>query len=203
LLKQLRFDGFKEEILVTVYRSCALSHIVYSSPALISTSAAIKDEMERYQRRALRIIGISEETALKKYGIVTVEQLIEHSSITTMRRILNDPSHPLTNKLKRDTSRTTRSTFRFELPVAHTETYNNSVVLRCVRAIRDGQTNLYNPVTLKAMAKKIKAAQRKEKIISGNRAKHVDNTNSNKCDHCGKQFDSSRGLKIHQSKMHK
>jgi hypothetical protein len=201
LIKQLKFDGFKEEILVTIYRSCALSHIIYSSPALISTSTTTKDEMERYQRRALKIIGISEETAFEKYGIGTVEQLIEQSSVTKMRRILNDPNHPLTNKLKREVNRTTRSTFQFELPVAHTEAYNNSVVLKCVRAIRDGQTNLYNPITLKAMAKKIKAAQRKAKTISSNRNKQVNN--SKQCDHCGKYFETAKGLKIHQSKMHK
>ena len=49
LLKQLKFDGFKEEIIVTLYRSYALSHIIYSSPALISTSMAVKDEIYLYQ----------------------------------------------------------------------------------------------------------------------------------------------------------
>jgi hypothetical protein len=202
LLKQLKYDGFKENILVTIYRSCALSHIIYSSPVLISTSKAIKDEMERYQRRVLKIIGISETDALINYKIGTVEQLIEHTSISKMSRILRDPSHPLTNKLKRDVNRTTRATFQFELPVANTETYNNSVVLKCVRAIRDGQTNLYNPVTLKALAKKTKAVQRKGKIISGDRNKRDDHPKE-KCDQCGKQFETAKGRKIHQSKMHK
>ena len=46
LLKQLKLDGFKEEILVTVYRSHLLSHIGYSAPALLSAPSFAAHEMQ-------------------------------------------------------------------------------------------------------------------------------------------------------------
>ena len=81
LLKQLKLDGFKEEILVTVYRSHLLSHIGYSAPALLSAPSFAAHEMQGAQSRAFKIIGVSEKDALVKYGIGTVREFIEHTSM--------------------------------------------------------------------------------------------------------------------------
>ena len=59
LLCTLKRDGFREEILVNVYRSYELSHITYSAPVLSSTIASVKEEMESFQLRCLRIININ------------------------------------------------------------------------------------------------------------------------------------------------
>ena len=67
-MKQLKLNGFREEILVTVYLSHMLSHIGHGSPLFISATAAILDQMERAQPRAFHI---SELVALEKYNIGT------------------------------------------------------------------------------------------------------------------------------------
>ena len=50
LIKQLKRSGFQEPILISVYRSLALSHITYSAAILTSTSANIKNEMEHFHK---------------------------------------------------------------------------------------------------------------------------------------------------------
>ena len=47
LSRQLKLDGFRMEILISVYRSYLLSYIGYSSPALISVTAEIESEMQQ------------------------------------------------------------------------------------------------------------------------------------------------------------
>ena len=58
LIKNLKHLGFQTDILVSVYRSYWLSHFIYSAPVLISTAASTQIDMQRYQNRILRIIGI-------------------------------------------------------------------------------------------------------------------------------------------------
>ena len=94
-LKPLKLNGFREEILVTVYRSHVLSHIGYGRPIFISATAAIHDEMERAQSRAFNIIGISEEAEREKYSIGTVKQFIEHTCVNIIKRMLTNSDHKL------------------------------------------------------------------------------------------------------------
>ena len=61
--------GFREEILIKVYRSIKLRQYAYSAPLLSSASQQAKSEMEKQQRRFFNIIGITTETALEKYNI--------------------------------------------------------------------------------------------------------------------------------------
>ena len=58
LISTLKKAGFREEILINVYRSYALSNFIYSAPVLSSASSSAIDEMESFQRRCLRIINI-------------------------------------------------------------------------------------------------------------------------------------------------
>ena len=66
LLCTLKRDGFREDILVNVYRSYAFSHITYSAPVLSSTTTSVKEEMKSFQRRCLRIININHEALLTR-----------------------------------------------------------------------------------------------------------------------------------------
>jgi len=195
LLKQLKLNGFREEILVTVYRSHVLSHIGYGSPIFISATAAIHDEMERAQSRAFSIIGISEKDALEKYSIGTVKQFIEHTCVNTIKRMLTNPEHKLAEKLAFDPVRETRGAFRFRLPVARTEAYNNSIVPRCVRVLRDGEAALYNP-----FAKKMKEAAKRRRDMALRKSGKAVVKQQAACRHCGKLCEASRGVKIHESR---
>ena len=99
LVKQLKRLGFEERILINVYRSLVLSHFNYSSPILASTSAADKHEMQSFQKRILRIIGIKQDIAKEKYNIDHIEQHIEHAALSKLKKVLADPKHQLTVKL--------------------------------------------------------------------------------------------------------
>ena len=111
-MKQLKLSGFKEEILITVYRSHVLSHFSYGSPIYTAATASLNNEMERVQTRALKIIGLTDNEAADKYGITTIAEFILNNNVTIIRRILNDQHHPLTIKLTRTHIRETRTAFR-------------------------------------------------------------------------------------------
>ena len=164
LLKRLNTCGFKESILVTIYRSYFLSHISYSSPALLSVSLNTAAEIQKVQSRALKIIGLEEEQALKKYGIVATRDFIANTSINVLKRILSDPTHPLTTKLSRENLRLTRSRFQFEYSRARTEAYNNSIVPWGIRLLRDGREGVYKPI-----ARTLKRARNKKRPAAINK----------------------------------
>ena len=195
LLKQLKLNGFREEILVTVYRSHVLSHIGYGSPVFISATAAILDEMERAQTRAFNIIGISEQVALDKYSIGTVRQFIEHTCVNTIKRMMANPHHQLAEKLAFEPVRETRAAFRFRLPVARTEAYNNSIVPWCVRVLRDGKATLYNPFT-----KKMRDAAKRKRDMAMRKSGKAAAKQQAACRYCGRLFEATRGVKIHESR---
>ena len=153
----------------------------------MTASAATEMEMERALSRSLRINGISEQIEMEKYGIGSVRQLIEHTNVGFLRSILSDPAHPLAIKLSRRGVRETRSTFCFEQPIAKTEAYNNSIVPWCIRAIRDGEANLYNPYAHR------KAARKRRDLTK----RPGDLKPKTECKNCGKHFEASRGIKIH------
>jgi hypothetical protein len=87
VLKSLKHSGFKTSILIAVYRCYALSHFAYSAPVLTSTSCAIKDEMSSFQSRALRIIGITREAALRDFNIVPIEQYIDQVCVNIAAKV--------------------------------------------------------------------------------------------------------------------
>ena len=108
LLRQLRQLEFREPILVNVYRSCVLSHFAYSALALISATSKMIEEMEVFQRRTLRSIGIKPDRAEREYNITSIEQHMTKHCANTLKRILGDPEHLITKKLHRTTPRTGR-----------------------------------------------------------------------------------------------
>jgi hypothetical protein len=59
LLKQLKRLGFKEEILINVYRTLSISVIRYSAPLLVAANEQTKSEMASHHKRVLKIIGLT------------------------------------------------------------------------------------------------------------------------------------------------
>ena len=138
----------KQPVLVTIYRSYVLSHITYSAPVLTSAGCAIHDEMERFQARSLRILGLTAEEAATKYNISSVNKLLNNTCANTLLKILSDPQHPITAKLPVNI-RSESLTRKYLTSKAKTEQYSNSFVQKYLRYLRDGTTNLYQDRILK------------------------------------------------------
>ena len=99
LLKRLKFLGFREELLITAYRSYAISHINYSATVLTSASLTAKLEMKAFQNRCLNIIGINTYDAKEKYNIIAIEEHKNTTCIKTHKIMLGNPKHPIAVKL--------------------------------------------------------------------------------------------------------
>ena len=149
------------------------------------------------QSRALKIIGLTECNALKIHGITTVRDFIANTCVNVLKRILCDPTHPLTIKHTREILRFTKASFPFEYSRARTEAYNNSIVPWGIRLLRDGREDLYKPVSI-AKALKKDAQKKRPASISTNQPR-VPSTTSTlaKCRKCGESY-KLRGIKIHE-----
>jgi hypothetical protein len=139
LLSRLRYLGFKEEILVSVFRSHVLSHFIYSAPLLISPREKIQREMTSFINRLLRIIRVHPEKALAKYQIDDITTFIEKTCENILQRILNFSDHPISCKIKKWSGRSSRpQTNRFNRVA-----YKNSFIQKSIRILRDGHADLY------------------------------------------------------------
>jgi len=127
LIKQLKRVKFSEEILITVYRSLALSHINYSAPILTSVNKETTAQLESYQNRILRIIGITLEQANEKYKLPSIATSINTTCNNLLKRILAEETHPLTLKLPKNEYTHNKNT-NFRTSVAKTTAYANSFV---------------------------------------------------------------------------
>ena len=182
LVKQLKRIGFKEEILVNVYRSLSLSVLRYNAPLLSAASEQTKVEMNGFQNRILRIIGISAEEAESKYSLRPVDQLLDEECVAKVKRIIADPEHQITKKLGIKNKRT-RSKFIFRLPSAKTAKYQKSCLQKSLRTIRDGCKDVYTTTKVAAAPKRL-------------------NSPKVTCNVCLKKF-TPRGIKQHVTKTHK
>ncbi|RNA02227.1 hypothetical protein BpHYR1_017035, partial [Brachionus plicatilis] len=61
--KQLKLNGWSTPMLICVYRAYCLSHFTFNAVMLTSTSAAAKCEMNAFNSRLWRIMGIDDQTA--------------------------------------------------------------------------------------------------------------------------------------------
>jgi hypothetical protein len=91
--------------------------------------------------------------------------------------------------------RETRGAFHFRLPVARTEAYNNSVVPRCVRVLRDGEAAMYNP-----FAKKQRETAKRRRDMALRKSGKAAIKQQAACRHCRRLFEALRGVKIHESR---
>jgi len=193
LLSQLKKSGFRESILINVYRSYALSHFIYSAPILTSVSEKAKLEISRFHNKALRIININPEVALAKYNINTIDKLIDTTCANLLIRIISEPTHPVTASLTIN-PRSTSIRNKFRTNLARTDLYNNSFVQKYLRYIRDGSTNMYQPKSSKFYSSQSKLLKKLTK------SKRLAKTNveSAKCPLCGQIAKIGTGMGVHQ-----
>jgi hypothetical protein len=182
LIKRLRRTGFERGILVNVYRSLVLSHFNYSSPLLTTSSRSDKHEMQMFQKRLLRIIGINTPEELKKYNIVDIETHIENAAVSKIRKVLSNPHHPLNKRYARTNARTGKMALM--VPKPKTKKYTNSIVPKCVRILRDGAEDLYTTAAKRAPVVLIPTPPKEPKVP---------------CPLCKRFYKNEKGLKIHLS----
>jgi hypothetical protein len=109
LTKQLKRMGFKEEILLNIYRSITLSQYLYNASVLGSANTQAKKEIEKRQHRFFNIIGITSTKALEMYKIEPIATFLDHQCVNVVERIFKDPTHPITQKQTVKSHQNTRS----------------------------------------------------------------------------------------------
>jgi hypothetical protein len=175
LLRQLRRIGLCTEILINVFKSLVLSHFRYSGILLDSCTERTKDEMQHFQNKLLRIIGVQRDEACTKYGVGDIRVFIERTGMEQTLRVLNSSTHSLPTSLL--ASRKSHSTFPFTIPRAKTTKFNESLVLKALRHLRENVHGTGRKVT------RLQASTQGQAIISGSKAR-----NTVKCSHCGIDF---------------
>jgi hypothetical protein len=208
LIKSLKKMRFKEEILVTVYKSITLSQFIQKSPLLTSTSNQAKNEMTNQQLRFYRTIGISPEIAYDKYHIPPIDNYIEHHCNSIIERMLEDQDHPINKKVQKKTTHT-RST-ALQPNQARTKKYQNSCLQKYIRTKRDGYADKYtNPrrkeATTANYAASIQQIKHNQKSTNRNikrlQQTSIETTTAT-CTICQLRCKNKHGLKIHMSKKH-
>jgi plasmid maintenance system killer protein len=196
LIKQLKRTGFNKKILVNVYRSLVLSHFDYSSPLLASAAGADKHEMQAFQNRIFRIIGISKQHALEQFKLNDVDAFIEKTAVNKVKKILSDPHHVLRSKLTKIHARTGERVLN--VPKSRTEKHKNSIIPKCLRILRDGTANLYT-TSSQPVKKRGKTAREATTEKPKTKKPKIGDT---LCEHChaftGKLYVGARGLRTHQ-----
>ena len=91
-------------------------------------------EIQQVQKKSFRIIGISAESALRKYGIPDVALFIEKVCKTKLSRILKDTNHPITSKLRQTQARSRGS--KFVVPRAKSTAYQKSFLISTMTKLR-------------------------------------------------------------------
>jgi hypothetical protein len=135
--------GFTEDKLVCIYKSLTLSQYIYGAPLLASASTRTKKEMQAQQRRFLNVIEISIERALRVHNIKPMEDLLNEQCVNIVQRILKDPNHLITTSIHRNKYTNHNNII---VPRTNTTQYQNSVLQKSLRIIRDGYVNNYtNP----------------------------------------------------------
>ena len=76
LLKQMKQLGFRKKLMVNVYKSFILNQIISNSNILCSANKNIKNEIERIQNRAIKIINI-QPNELPYFKIINTNELID------------------------------------------------------------------------------------------------------------------------------
>ncbi|RNA16087.1 RNA-directed DNA polymerase from mobile element jockey-like [Brachionus plicatilis] len=124
LLKQLKLNGWSTPMLICVYRAYCLSHFTYSAVMLTSASAAAKCEMNAFNSRLWRIMGIDDQTA-GSYKLLPIAEFIDQVCEQTLNRILADPNHPITSCQPRNLRLNARFPFQTRLLIT-TASYRSS-----------------------------------------------------------------------------
>jgi len=185
LLRQLKRVGLSTEILINVVKSLVLSHFRYSGILLDSCSERVKGEMQHFQNKLLRIIGVNRDVARIKYGIEDISVFIERTGLEQTMRVLNTSTHSLPNSLL--SNRTSHSTFPFTIPMARTSKFNESMVLKALRHLRE---NVHGT--------RRKVGRLQTGIRNQAAAINVKAKTTVKCPRCNRQF---KRLSMHKCKV--
>jgi hypothetical protein len=185
LLRQLKRVGLSTEILINVVKSLVLSHFRYSGILLDSCSERVKGEMQHFQNKLLRIIGVNRDVARIKYGIEDISVFIERTGLEQTMRVLNTSTHSLPNSLL--SNRTSHSTFPFTIPMARTSKFNESMVLKALRHLRENVHGTRRKVG------RLQTGIRNQAAAINVKAKTTE-----KCPRCNRQF---KRLSMHKCKV--
>jgi hypothetical protein len=101
--------GFKDEILMNIYRSITLSQYLYNVPLLRSAGSQAKKETEKQRHIFFSIIGITSARVLEVYKIEQIVTFLDHQCVNVVELILMDPRHPTIQKQKIKSHNNTRS----------------------------------------------------------------------------------------------
>ena len=182
LIKTMRTLGFIKEILVNVYKSLILSHVISNAHVLCSVSLGAMDEIRHTQKKALKIIGINSDVDRQKYKIEEVDKLIDMHCQKKLTSILADPNHNITKSLKRKETIRTRNTFPFALSKCRTASYENTFVQKYARVLETNHNN--------------------QKTADKPTSSEEESKNLIECDNCGRSFKGLRGVKAHKRLKH-
>ena len=134
-LSQLKRARVAKQDLVLFYTSCIRSILTYASPVFFyALPEYLKNELERIQKRALRIIcpGHCYDDAMELANIVPISDYILEICKQTFDRIINDSGHRLYSLVQQrgPSQYALRRTRRFSVPKCKTERCMNSFIIR-------------------------------------------------------------------------
>ena len=135
LLSQLKRAGISPDDLLAFYYSVIRSVLEFSCQLFHrSLPKYLSDDIERIQRRAMRIIfpSLSYCEAMDKAGIPTLSERRESLSIKLFEDIVGNEHHKLANLLTPMASshaRRLRNKRRFNTPVCRTDRFMNSFII--------------------------------------------------------------------------
>ena len=145
----------------------------------------IFQKIEESWRKLLRIIGVNRDVARIKYGIEDISVFIERTGLEQTMRVLNTSTHSLPNSLL--SNRTSHSTFPFTIPMARTSKFNESMVLKALRHLRENVHGTRRKVG------RLQTGIRNQAAAINVKAKTTE-----KCPRCNRQF---KRLSMHKCKV--
>ena len=133
LLKQLQRAGVDEHHLIDFYNTCIRSVVEYACEVFHSSLPTyLSEELERVQRRAMRIIfpGMKYKESLQQGHLQSLYDRREYLCTKLFQQIEQDPCHKLKTLLPNlntsvDSLRTVR---KYTLPLIKTDRFKNSFV---------------------------------------------------------------------------
>ncbi len=132
--------------------------------------------MQHFQNKLLRIIGVKRDEARAKYGIEDISVFIERTGLEQTMRVLNTSTHSLPNSLLSNRS-SNHSTFPFTIPRARTTKFNESMVLKALRHLRE------NVHGTRCKVGRLQTSTRDHAIAASTKAQTTE-----KCPRCNKLF---------------
>jgi hypothetical protein len=154
----------------------------------VHLSEKAKNEIKSFHANVLRILKITPDELLNKHKINSIEKLIDKTCVDILLRIVSDPDHPITAKLKINT-RALDITKKYHVPATNTEAYKNTFIPKhnLPRQIKDYNTKKVNMATIAII----------QLPLSSQQLKKPDKTKI-PCPICGDLAKPGSGLTSHQ-----